>query len=650
MRPQATLPPRRSRHVSSGIFLTTFLFPLTALAQTTGNDSIELPPLVISATRLPTPENELGSSVTVITGDDIARKQMRTLPDVLLDVPGLNIVQTGSPGGTTSVFIRGTNANHTKVFIDGVDVSDPSSVDGSFDLSQILTADIERVEVLRGPQSGLYGSDAIGGVINIITRKGSGPPTIRASIEGGSYDTFNQTAGASGSQARFDYSFDFAHFYSGSTPVTPVNLVPTGRPVNNDSYDNKTYSTRLGAGITDNFDVGVVARYVTTALSSTFDDFIGPEAIPTDSDNREFVTRGFAHLVSFGGIFDQTFGVGYTYYRRRFFDPNDPSAGASYFRGDRVKIDWLGNIKIDTGSTLSLGLEHQLDEINDSPPVNASISNNAGFVQLQSNFADRFFNAVSLRYDDNQSFGGQFTYRVAPALLFPETGTRIKGSVGTGFKAPSLDQLFDSFPQFGFFANPNLKPETSFGYDLGFEQDLLAKRLALGATFFHNNIKNLITFNDSFTSYINIGRATTYGVEAFAAYHPLDTVALRIDYTYTYAKDDILDEPLLRRPTNKVSLNGAWHVTDAATVSGTLVYVGPWFDVNRAGTASGIKASGYTIINLASSYDLGHGFAAFGRINNLLNQRFQDPLGFQHQGLAVIAGIRVALDTNDWKK
>jgi len=650
MCPQTAPPSRRSRHVSTGILLATILFPLTALAQTTGSDQIELPPLVIGATRLPTPESELGSSVTVITSDDIARKQMRTLPDVLLDVPGLNVVQTGSPGGTTAVFIRGTNANHVKVFIDGVDVSDPSSVDGSFDFSQILTSDIERVEVLRGPQSGLYGSDAIGGVINIITRKGSGPPTIRASIEGGSYDTFNQTAGASGSLARFDYSFDFAHFHSGDTQVTPANLVPPGRPVTSDSNDNKTYSTRLGAGITDNFDVGVMARYVTTALTSTFDDFIGPEAVPSDSDNREFFTRGTAHLVSFDGVFDQTFGVGYTYYRRRFFDPNDPAAGVSYFRGDRVKLDWLGNIKIDAGSTLSLGAEHQLDELNDTPPVSAQMSNNAGFVQLQSSYENRFFNAISLRYDNNQNFGGQFTYRVAPALLLPETGTKFKGSVGTGFKAPTLDELFDNYPQFGFFANPNLKPETSFGYDMGFEQDLWDKRVQLGATFFHNNIKNLITFNDTFTTYVNIGRATTYGVEAFVAYRPIDSLALRVDYTYTYAKNDILDEPLLRRPKNKASLNGAWHVTDVATVSGTVVYVGPWVDVNRAGTASGVPASGYTLVNLASSYDLGYGIVAFGRIDNLLNHIYQDPLGFQHQGLRVIAGIRVGLDTGEWMR
>ncbi|HTZ80693.1 MAG TPA: TonB-dependent receptor plug domain-containing protein, partial [Stellaceae bacterium] len=238
-----------------------FMLPFDASlvrADDTSAPSIDLPPLVVSATRLPTPEDELGSSVTVITAQDIEREQARTLPDVLEDVPGLNVVQTGSPGGTTSVYMRGTNANHTKVLIDGVDVSDPSSTDGSFDFSQILASDIERVEVLRGPQSGLYGSDAIGGVINVVTKKGSGPMRVQGSIEGGSFATFNQTAGVSGSIARFNYSADFAHFHSGATQVTPTNLVPPGRPLNDDYYDNKSYSTKLGAQLTDNLDVGVV--------------------------------------------------------------------------------------------------------------------------------------------------------------------------------------------------------------------------------------------------------------------------------------------------------------------------------------------------------------------------------------------------------
>jgi vitamin B12 transporter len=162
-----------------------------------------LTPLIVSATRILTPESEIGSSVTLITGGAIEQKQERTLPEVLQEVPGLNVVQTGGPGGTTSVFMRGTNSNHTKVLIDGIDVGNPGAPNGAFDFAHILTWDIDRVEVLRGPQSGLYGSDAIGGVIDIITKTGSGPPRFIGILEGGSFGTFNQTALASGSLERF---------------------------------------------------------------------------------------------------------------------------------------------------------------------------------------------------------------------------------------------------------------------------------------------------------------------------------------------------------------------------------------------------------------------------------------------------------------
>ena len=157
----------------------------SALAEDNSAADAALETLVVSATRIATPAWQLGSSVTVITAADIAARQLRTVPDVLKLVPGLNVVQSGGPGGVTSVFMRGTNSNHTKVLIDGIDVSDPSNAGATFDFGQLLASDIERIEVLRGPQSGLYGSDAIGGVISITTRSGKGPFHLAGSLEGG---------------------------------------------------------------------------------------------------------------------------------------------------------------------------------------------------------------------------------------------------------------------------------------------------------------------------------------------------------------------------------------------------------------------------------------------------------------------------------
>jgi vitamin B12 transporter len=262
-------------------------YPVQVLAadDDTSSPPVSLPPvLVTTPTRLPTPESEVGSSITVVPSEEIERKQERMLPDALQDVPGLNVVQTGGPGGTTSVFIRGANANQTKVFIDGIDATDPAT--GTFNFEHILTWDIDRVEVVRGPQSGLYGADAIGGVVNIITKQGLGPPQFGGSIEGGSFGTFNQNVGVRGSLDRFNYYVDFAYWNSSNPPVTPTDLLPLGRQANDNAYDNKTLSSRFGFNLADNFDIGLVTRYIDTSLLFTGDDFLGPEALRSTEAGR----------------------------------------------------------------------------------------------------------------------------------------------------------------------------------------------------------------------------------------------------------------------------------------------------------------------------------------------------------------------------
>src|SRR5438105_9974881 len=259
----------------------------------------------VTATRIPTPELDVASSVSVITADEIAARQERTFAALLKDIAGLNLVQQGGPGSVTSVFMRGTNSNHTKVLVDGIDVSDPSNANAAFDFGQLLPQDIERIEVLRGPQSGLYGSDAIGGVINVITRGGSGPMKLAASVEGGTFDSFNQTAGLSGSQDAFHYAANVAHLHSGATPVTPLDLLGPGERRNDDYYDNLTVSTKLGLDVAPSFDLGLVARYTSTHLHYTGEDFSTFPALPaaqqSESNTDEYYGRATAHLVSLAG-------------------------------------------------------------------------------------------------------------------------------------------------------------------------------------------------------------------------------------------------------------------------------------------------------------------------------------------------------------
>ncbi len=597
--------------------------------------------VIVSATRLPTPELEVASSVTVITADEIAARQERTLPDVLQDVPGLNLVQTGGPGGTTAVFMRGTGANHTKVLVDGIDVSDPSYPTGNFDFAHFLTADVERIEVLRGPQSGLYGSDAIGGVINIITRSGSGPLQLVASAEGGSFETFNQTAAARGSVDGLHYSANVEHLHSGATPVTPLDLLAPGERRNDDYYDNLTTSTRLGYDITDGFDVGLVARYTDGHLRVTDQDFSTFPSIPAAQQTRintsEYYSRVTGHLLSFAGFLDQTLGFAYTRKRTSTLDPDSPESLAS---GERTKLDWQGALRLSPAQSLVLGAEHSRDRIAD--PISASNTIDSGYVELQSQFDQHLYSALNVRYDRNDRFGNKVTYRVAPAYLIPLTGTKLKASVGSGFKAPTLSELFQDFAPF-FFANPNLQAETSTGYDIGFEQALAGDRARLGVTYYYNRTRNLIDTAPSGITYANIGRAHADGIESFVTYSPIKAVTLRADYTYTEATDDVSNQELLRRPKHKGSVTAAWQATSAVSVNATVLTVGSWIDGNRDFSIPRLSAPGYTTVNLATSFDLNEHFTLFGRVDNLFDRQYQTPVGFLRPGLGAFAGVRAKL-------
>ena len=274
--------------------------------------------------------------------------------------------------------------------------------------------------------------------------------------------------------------------------------------------------------------------------------------------------------------------------------------------------------------------------------TNASNGNKAGYVELQSKFWDRVFLVSNIRYDDDDAFGGHATYLIAPSVIVPGTDTKLKASYGTGFKAPTLSELFVNFPAFGFFANPNLKPEESEGYDVGFEQPVFGDRFRFGVTYFHNDITNLITSNDTFTTYINVGQAETQGIEAFAQAKVTDHVTLRADYTYTKAIDAVTGLELLRRPRDKASVTASWKPIDPLTLSATVLTVSNWVDTNRDGSMPRLTQGGYTVVNLAANYAVNDQVKLFARIDNLFDLRYQDPNGFDRPGFGAYIGVRLA--------
>ncbi|HKD46649.1 MAG TPA: TonB-dependent receptor [Rhizomicrobium sp.] len=629
--------------LSSAAFLT---FAVPAWAQSENGFTVPPESVVVTATRIDTPSDQVANAMTVIDAADIDRRQQRSLPDVLADVPGLNLVRTGGEGGQTSIFIRGTNSNHVKMLVDGIDISDPSNPNGAFDFGKFNSADIARVEVLRGPQSGLYGSDAIGGVINVITKQGEGHLSLTGEAEGGSFETFNQDATVSGSTDDFHYRATISHLHAGATPVTPLDLLQPGETRNDDYYDNITASTKLGYDINDHFDLGFAGRVsdslgrITGEATDPITFLSFPAPTQTRIYTQSYGSRGIAHLVL--GSLDQTLGVSYSSTVTSNMDPNNGSLPSS---GDRIAFDWQGSLPIASGETIVLGATNVRDAIH--IPISAGITTNAAYGELQSSLPGvtegvDFDNSVSVRYDSNSSYGDHVTWRVAPLLTISATGTRLHATYGTGFKAPSLDQLFESFPTFGFFANPDLKPETSQGYDVGVDQTLAGVKG--GITWFHNDIKNLIEIDPvTFANDINIGRARTEGIESYLSWQPLETLMLRADYTYTEAEDADLHEELVRRPKNKVSGEARWQASDALSLDASLLYVGGWIDGSRDFSVPRLDAHPYWTADLAASYTLTENLALMGRVNNLFDKDYENPVGFLQPGRAFYAGLKANL-------
>ncbi|MGW1422262.1 TonB-dependent receptor plug domain-containing protein [Bradyrhizobium manausense] len=607
------------------------------------------PTVVVSPTGVVTPANLVANSVTVLTARDMERDQRGTASDALSAVPGLNLVQTGGPGGQASIFMRGTNSNHTKVLIDGIDVSDPSSPNRSFDLGKLLTSDLQQIEVLRGPQSGLYGADALGGVISMVTKKGDGPARVTGSIEGGSFGTFNQTTGLSGSQDHFNYAFNVAHFHANDVPVTPVELLPPGQKAIGNYHDNMTYSTKLGADVSENLALNGVARYTDATLRFTGDTFDPvtfasfPAAAQSTQTVHQLFTRGEAVWSALDNRMKSYFGVNHTNHWNYNISPGD--AMPTITTGDRIKYDWRTTTELARNNNFIIGAEHETETLQ-TATVSAQNVNKAGYMELQSQLRDRVFFTANVRQDDNERFGGHPTFRLASAVIVPVADTKFKESYGTGFKAPTLNQLFVSFPAFFFFANPNLKPEESVGYDAGFEQPLFNDRVRFGSTYFRNNITDLIqSMSDAVTftsTNVNIGKAITEGTESFVAAAITDRLRVRADYTFTRAVDATAGLELLRRPKERWSANVIWDPIDTLTLSATVLHVGSFVDGSRDFSIPRLLAPAYTVANVAAEYLVTDQLKVFGRVDNLANAHYQNPTGFLQPGLAVYGGIRLA--------
>jgi vitamin B12 transporter len=610
--------------------------------------------LVITATRIPTPAAEVASDIAVITRDEIERRQLRTLGEALQTLTGLSVVRSGGPGKTAAVFSRGTNANHTLVLIDGIQANDPSTTDGRTDFGGIDIADVDRIEVLYGSQGTLYGSDAIGAVIDIITRSGKGPLSGRAMFEGGSYGTFRQSAGVTGAAGRFDYAVNLQHARVAGLSATDARFTPPRATNDKDPSETTTLSTKLGLQATDALRFDLTARHVRAEDALDLNTSINQSDNDSHDRAENSFVRAAAKLATFGGAAEHALGVAYTRHDRLTIDSPDPINPFDSLRdaelGTRLKFDLKTDLRVLPAQIVTVGIE-TTEETADSNLVSqslfgpfassasASLRDSAAYVQDQLSLDGRWFGTLGARLDQHETFGRAFTWRVAAARLFPGSGTKLRGSAGTGFKAPTVFQLFaTSISNFGVFrGNPDLQPERSRSWDAGIDQTLFGGRATLGIGYFETDVRNLIV--GTATQNVNIGRAAISGFEVSASAELTDTIRANAAYTFLRARNATTGAELLRRPRHKATGAVTWRPDRDWQVTGDALFVGRRSDVDAL-TFATRRFSSYLVFGLAASYDLTANVSLFGRIDNVLDRDYEDPDGFVQPGRGVYVGAR----------
>ncbi len=598
----------------------------------------KLDTLVISATRTEQALRDVSSALTVISAEDIAARKFYSVADMLRSVPGVDVVQSGGLGRTTSVFIRGAASEQTLVLIDGVEMNDPGSPGNGFDFSDLMVDSIERIEILRGPQSPLYGSNAIGGVINIITRKGAGKPAYSLSAEGGRYGSFKVGGQVSGASKRYRYNLSVNHLESDGFSIADARLAGNSEK---DAYKNTTVNTSLGMTPMEDFDLDWNLRY--SEGNADLDNCGGAycDNVHKDSRNQQLNTILKGHLFLFDKFWEQSLSLAYTYNNRLNHDRAPGSfVPFSAFNGNRFKVNWQHNLYLHKTNTLTLGIEDEEDWM-DTDSISRRSQNTTGyFIQDQIRLFDLSYTTLGVRFDDNNRFGGKVTWRVGQMFAIDALGLRLKGGYGTGFKAPSLFQLYaPADPFFGPVGNANLKPETSKGWDVGFEQTLWDERILFGASYFGNQFNNLIGFSDG---YQNINSASSHGVETFFEINPLQGLVLRANYTYTQTRDDSTGQAQLRRPGNKASINANYRFLEKAMLNLNVIIVGKRDDMDFSTFPfNRVKLPGYTTVNLSGSYDINEYVQAFVRIDNVFDKQYQEVLGYGTTGVAAYGGFKL---------
>ena len=635
---EETLP---ARVVRRAIRVATLLIlaPLVCFGQevspTPSPSETEAEPIVVTATRFDIPLDLSPATVSVINSEDFEQKQIERVSDALREVPGLSVVQTGTAGQLTSVFTRGLRSEHTQVLLDGIPIN--QGLQGAFNFADLTIDDIDRIEVVRGPQSTLYGPRALAGVIQIFTKQGAGTPGAMVAAEGGSYDTFHEWGQSDGKVGNFDYSVGASRFDTDNA-----------RPNNN--YRNTAAITDVGWSPNEQLRIGSLFTY---SLSDT------------GNPNTIFDPRPIDHFLTERWLigphidwkatdwWEHKFIFSYDH-ERQLNDPNqDGFVGPTRALFERTQVDYQNDLRPTSWLTLTSGFFYSRVNAGQERPfvlqifgpqptfVSDHTEEIAGFLQATLTPIENLIFVAGGRFDHFNQFGGVWTYRVAGSYKIERTNTTLHSSAATGFSPPSSqDKIFGN--------NFGLKPEHDFGWDIGVRQELWSgggRSVAVGLTYFHNDLSNAIGSNGLFQT-LNLGAAETQGLEAELRAQPIANLVFTASYTYldaenTSSKDitQLQGARLPRRPRNEVYVSASYlwwkrlrTVVEAKFVNAReeLNFGGPNFDIED-----------YSFVNIAAEYEVNPHVSIFGRIDNLANEHYSEVFGFPALGRAAYGGVKV---------
>ena len=633
--------------------------PAALTAQQPG-DTVVLDPVVVTATRVPTPASAVPAAVTVISGAELRQQGIHTVLEALRDVPGATVVQTGAFGGVTSLFLRGGQSNYVKVLVDGVPVNQPG---GAFDFANLTTDNIERIEVVRGPASVLYGSDAVTGVVQIFTRRGFGASRLAASVRGGTYGTLIWDAEASGGSDAASYAFSVSRFTSNGTYA-----------FNND-YRNGVFSGLVRVAPDAHSDA---------TFSLHYDD--DTYHVPTDGagnpvDHNQFNYQAGPTIgLDIGHVFTPRLEARLLLAAHEtdggFDNRPDSAADSTLFRSldnlRRASADLRANLSLPSGTVLTVGsaVEQERDRSFNvcqtsfgdcsAPPIDTARWNGAWYAQLVTEVFDRVSLTTGLRLEDNQRFGTYVTYRLGAAYHLPG-GTRVRATAGNAFREPTF---FENYSTGYSVGNPDLKPEHSRTWEVGLEQTLAGGRASVSATFFDQRFLDMIdyTYNPSLpaaANYYNVAAASANGVETGVRWSPVGEMSLGASYTYLHT--DVTNpgfdttsgaalapgQPLVRRPKHSARLDAGYRLRERGTISLAVTYVGDRTDrVFRPFPAlpRRVTLPSYMRVDLAAQLDVAPphgdtpGFALSARVENLFDRAYQEIKNFPARRRTILVG------------